>query len=131
MAYSKDVFILLDEDHIIPFNQLLLNETSGFDTTTHKFTCQHNGLYIFSTSIVNYYYWNKLSARIVKNERVISASVYVDNHAGEWNQGSVTSLTRCRKGDEVWVQSSRKSKLHGGSEQESFTQFSGALNQFQ
>ena len=130
VAYTNEFYILLDENDVLPFNKLLVNESSGFDTTSHKFTCQHNGLYIFSTSIVNYYYWNKLGARIVKDGRVISASVYADNYAREWNQGAVTSLVHCAKNEQVWVESSRKSKLHGGIENgESFTQFSGALVQ--
>lgn len=129
VAHSNEFSVLLGENQVIPFNTLLSNYSMGFNTATYTFTCQHSGLYLFSTTLVNYYYWNKLGARIVKDGQPISSSVYLDNYAREWNQGSVSSVVHCGKGERVWVESSRKCKLHGGIETESYTQFSGTLLQ--
>ena len=80
---------------------------------------------------MNYFYWQKASARIVKGGVGISASVHMDTFAGEWNQGSVSAVTSCRKGEQVWVECTGKSRLHGGDEIQSFTQFMGILLQIE
>ena len=55
----------------------------------------------------------------------------MDTFAGEWNQGSVSAVTSCRKGEQVWVECTGKSRLHGGDEIQSFTQFMGILLQIE
>ena len=53
VATTRSFTILVEEGGKVPFNDILFQTGSGFDISTHTFTCQHDGIYLFSTSIVS------------------------------------------------------------------------------
>ncbi|XP_053374972.1 cerebellin-3-like [Mercenaria mercenaria] len=120
-AYLSTHATHLSNAQIIPFDKVELNEGQGFNTNTHIFTCPVTGIYTFqtaTTSTLN----GALHAEIVKEGNQL-----VQAHAepgGNYNQGFNSIITKCDKGEKVWV---RIDRYGNAVNSDKFTTFSGFL----
>ncbi|XP_053389870.1 caprin-2-like [Mercenaria mercenaria] len=115
----------LQPEQTIPFDEILINQGQGFDTSTSKFTCPVSGVYVFQSSVMAQRY-DYVQTEIVKNGYVV-VRMYAatDKSTTRFDQGFNSGITECYKGEKVWV----RIVEHWGTQVRSsrFTTFSGYL----
>lgn len=84
----------------IVFGNATLNEGGAYNTTSGVFTCQKDGYYVFSFSIVSYngYFSAQLEVNDVWRQFAIA-----DSTTGQHGSSTAVTVTKLKAGDEVWV----------------------------
>ena len=103
--------------NIIPFEGILLNEGNHFSSTSSRFVCPFEGIYLFAVSAysdVNHY----MHASIV-HENDEQTQMFADD--GEPDQGAVTAVIRCNRGERVFVQCKGLSVMYAHVKRNSFS----------
>jgi len=107
--------------HTIPFDTSTLNEGGAFDDLLHVFTCPVDGVYMFMTALLANLHENT-ATEIVLNGNPLATTYSAGSTGGHGHdQGFNSVITKCVKGDRVWVQ------IHG---HQGTTVFGGTFNTF-
>lgn len=115
---------------VVPFNNIITNLGSHFNTATSKFTCPIRGVYGFWFTIFTDEISSKDSRRpeTIGALKIDSADVAVF-HCHNYGSSDVemmctnSAVSQCDKGSQVWVGINSNSQIYGGRE----TTFSGFL----
>ncbi|XP_060577064.1 heavy metal-binding protein HIP-like [Ruditapes philippinarum] len=101
---------LLDKtDEIIIFTKSVINEGTGYDTSTGIFTAPVGGLYQFSVHTCAYIGKYALIGLVLEG-KVIAADMNYDKYYHTCN--TVAAIVRVRSGEKVWVKSTASGSVH-------------------
>ncbi|XP_048768993.2 complement C1q tumor necrosis factor-related protein 3-like [Ostrea edulis] len=122
-ALLKNSISNLGQHNSVKFDTVKLNEGSGYDVKTGKFTAPEDGMYSFSWN-VRIYSGKEFHTEIVKNGNVVAYN-YADGNmvkSGYYLTSSSTVNIKMKKREQVWIRTHYKGQyLHGGY----FSYFSG------
>ena len=94
------------DDEVVIFTRTYTNFGNGYSTLTGKFTCETDGLYLFTLSLLQQSSTTKRLECAIVLEGYERGEVYVNGHGENdiSDQSSITTLVECRAGQKVWVQ---------------------------
>lgn len=124
-AYLSGHASNLGHQHTIPFDSVILNEGQAFNPNTHEFTCPVTGVYTFQTALMSQA--NTISITEIVKEGVQLVHAHAEARAAGtyFDQGFNSVVTKCNKGESVWVRNFK----HFGTDvySERYTTFTGFL----
>ncbi|XP_060601248.1 complement C1q and tumor necrosis factor-related protein 9A-like isoform X3 [Ruditapes philippinarum] len=99
-AHYLTDFVLDTRDEIIIFTKSLINEGTGYDTSTGIFTAPVGGLYQFIVHTCTYYA-KYAHIGLVWEDKVIAAGLNYDKDYDTCS--TVGAIVRVRSGEKIWV----------------------------
>jgi hypothetical protein len=89
---------------IVPFDNVIINDGQGFDTSRYMFTCPVSGMYLFSSAIYSLHQ-NRLEVEIVKEGAMLFRvyAVGTCEYPLTPDQGFNSGIVRCNAGERVWA----------------------------
>ncbi|XP_048771056.2 complement C1q tumor necrosis factor-related protein 3-like [Ostrea edulis] len=103
-AKLRDSISNLGSKQPVKFDTVMLNEGSGYDVKTGKFTATEDGVYSFSWNVL-VYSGKEFHTEIVKNGNAIAYN-YANGRivkSGYYLSSSSTVNIKMKKGEQVWV----------------------------
>ncbi|XP_052820133.1 protein HP-25 homolog 1-like [Mya arenaria] len=95
-------------DHPIVFNKVLLNEGSVYNPANGMFTCQIDGLYVFSFFVADFARQQVVARLSVNGVNQVDAIADTSNtHQYMESQGGNLAVVRLTAGQAVWIASYR------------------------
>ncbi|XP_060582860.1 uncharacterized protein LOC132739214 [Ruditapes philippinarum] len=105
-AHQVKDLVLDTPDEIVIFSKSVINEGTGYDTSTGIFTAPVRGLYQFSVHTCVYY--GKFAyIGLVLEGKVIAADMNYDND--QYTCSAFGAIARVKSGEKVWVKSTASS----------------------
>ena len=99
-----------DGDMVI-FDVIVTNIGNNYQAGTSMYVCPRQGIYVFSLALFNHHAYY-MKANLMCGDKNL-ATAWAFNANKHNNQGSVTVVTECAAGEQVWVRSYGSRRANG------------------
>ena len=87
--------------NVVIFDVIVTNIGNNYLAETSTYVCPRQGIYLFSVTILNLTGYEMIADLMYGDKRLGTARAENDNY----NQATVTVVTECAAGEQVWVKS--------------------------
>ena len=88
-----------DTGDVIIFDQIVTNVGNHYHPNTSTYVCPLKGLYVFSVSVLNTVS-NHMKVNLMRENTHLGSGY---SHVGDHNQGALSVVAECERGERVWV----------------------------
>jgi hypothetical protein len=109
-AVIKDKHLTINQDAILVFDTVIVNEGEHYDPYDGVFVAPQKGVYLFSWTVSGISTKYIVAELVVEQNTISSAGEY--NGGGGNPSGSMTALCKMEKGDHAWLRTTGVSSGH-------------------